>query len=73
MKKELPKKISKKSQSEKKALPKERTELLKMLNEKRLTLRDIRFGTAGSKNKNVKEQRNIKKDIARINTLLKTQ
>ena len=43
---------------------------MKELNEKRLSLRDVRFGVAGSKSKNVKEQRNIKKDIARIHTAL---
>ena len=43
---------------------------MKELNEKRLSLRDKRFGRAGSKDKNVKEQKMIKKDIARIHTLL---
>jgi len=45
-------------------------ELMKELNEKRLSLHDIRFGIAGSKSKNVKEQKNIKKEIARIHTKL---
>jgi ribosomal protein L29 len=49
---------------------KSRVDLMKELNEKRLSLRDVRFGVAGSKSKNVKEQRNIKKDIARIHTAL---
>jgi ribosomal protein L29 len=44
---------------------------MKEINLKRLSLRDIRFGVAGGKSKNVKEQRNIKKDIARIHTALK--
>jgi ribosomal protein L29 len=50
---------------------KSRVDLMKELNLKRLSLRDIRFGVAGSKNKNVKEQKNTKKDIARIHTALK--
>lgn len=50
---------------------KNKVELTKDLDEKNIALHDIRFGIAGSKSKNVKEQRNIKKDIAKINTLLK--
>jgi len=50
---------------------KSKTDLMKELNEKRLSLRDIRFGIAGSKNKNVKEQKMIRKAIARIHTALK--
>ena len=49
---------------------KNKSDLEKELGEKRLAVRDIRFGMAGSKNKNVKEQKNIKKDIARIQTAL---
>lgn len=45
-------------------------ELVKALYEKRTTLRDMRFGTAGSKHKNTKEMVNIRKDIARIMTEL---
>jgi ribosomal protein L29 len=45
-------------------------DLFKELDEKRVSLRDIRFGIAGSKSKNVKEQKNIKKEIARIKTAL---
>jgi len=56
----MKKELSKKSQAD----------LVKELDEKRLSLRDIRFGTAGSKSKNVKEQKTIKKDIARIKTVL---
>ncbi|MEK7669167.1 MAG: 50S ribosomal protein L29 [Patescibacteria group bacterium] len=47
------------------------SDLTKELNEKRLSLREIRFGGAGSKSKNVKEQKNIKKEIARIKTALR--
>jgi ribosomal protein L29 len=43
-------------------------ELIKLLNEKRTALRDFRFGVAGSKIRNVKEGRGIKKDIAQILT-----
>jgi ribosomal protein L29 len=49
---------------------KSETDLIKEFSDKRLQLRDIRFGATGSKNKNVKEQKNIKKDIARILTSL---
>lgn len=50
---------------------KSRADLLKELDEKLLSLRDLRFGVAGSKNKNVKEQKMIKREIARIKTALK--
>lgn len=43
-------------------------DLAKELAEKRAALRSFRFGTAGSKSRNVKEGRGIKKDIARIMT-----
>ena len=48
-------------------------DLIKEFSEKRLQLREIRFGASGSKNKNVKEQKNIKKEIARILTALKEE
>lgn len=54
----------------KETLKKNTEELIKEINEKRLSLRDIRFGGAGSKSKNVKEQKTIKKEIARIKTAL---
>ncbi len=41
-----------------------------MLVEKRTALRGFRFGSAGSKTRNVREGRNIKKDIARIFTAI---
>ena len=50
---------------------KNKNDLEKELNEKSISLRDIRFGMAGSKSKNVKEQKTIKKDIARIKTELR--
>ena len=49
---------------------KNKADLEKELIEKRISIRDIRFGMAGSKNKNVKEQKTIRKDIARIMTVL---
>lgn len=52
-------------------IKKNKKDLEKELNEKVLALRDIRFGIAGSKSKNVKEYSNIKKDIAKIRTVLK--
>ena len=45
-------------------------ELVKMLADKREALRVFRFGAAGSKSKNVKEGRTIRKDIARIMTAI---
>lgn len=50
---------------------KEQQELQKELDEKRVSLRDIRFGIAGSKNRNVKNVKLIKKEIARIKTALR--
>ena len=44
-------------------------DLIKMLNEKKESLQAFRFGGAGTK-KNVKEGRNIRKDIARIMTAI---
>lgn len=43
-------------------------DLQKALAEKRVILRDFKFGTAGSKTKNVKEGKMARKDIARIMT-----
>ncbi|MBI1998788.1 MAG: 50S ribosomal protein L29 [Parcubacteria group bacterium] len=47
---------------------KQEDELKKLLLEKQKALRLFRFGVAGSKAKNVKEGRNLRKDIARILT-----
>jgi ribosomal protein L29 len=52
-------------------IKKSEIDLIKELNEKRLALRDLRFGIAGSKNKNVKQQITYRKEIARIQTVLK--
>jgi ribosomal protein L29 len=43
-------------------------ELKKLISEKREVLRHFRFGSAGSKTKNVKAGHVTKKDIARIMT-----
>lgn len=45
-------------------------DLIKTLGEKREALRKLRFGTSGSKTRNVKENSSLKKDIARIMTEL---
>ncbi|MEN9560793.1 MAG: hypothetical protein RIQ56_66 [Candidatus Parcubacteria bacterium] len=45
-------------------------DLNKELNEKRENLRAFRFGGAGSRSRNVKEGRNLRKEIARILTEL---
>ncbi len=52
---------------------KDKKDLEKDLSEKYVALRDIRFGTAHSKSKNVKQYANLKKDIARIKTALNNQ
>ncbi len=48
-------------------------DLRKMLAEKRDALQTFRFGLSGSKVKNVKEGREIRKEIARILTQLNTK
>ena len=45
-------------------------DLVKLLDEKKEALRVFRFGAAGAKAKNVKEGRVIRKDIARILTMV---
>ena len=45
-------------------------DLVKLLIEKRNALQTFRLGNAGSKTKNVKEGRTIRKEIARIMTNL---
>lgn len=49
---------------------KKNTDLVSELGDKRIKLRDLRFGIAGSKSKNVKEQKLLKKEIAKILTAL---
>ena len=46
-------------------------DLAKLLREKREALSVFRFGVAGSKTKNVKEGKGVRKDIARAMTLLR--
>lgn len=48
-------------------------DLEKSVLEKREHLRDVRFSVAGSKVKNVRDQRNTKKEIARILTELNSR
>ncbi len=51
---------------------KNKKELMKALTEKKDSLRNFKLGNSRSKTKNVKEGRNIRKDIARIMTELTT-
>lgn len=48
-------------------------DLKKLLNEKRESLRNFRFDIAGSKIRNVKEAKNTRKEIARIETELRVR
>ena len=50
---------------------KSKSELQKILSDNREKLRQLRFDLAAGKVKNVREVRKIKKDIARILTVLK--
>lgn len=43
-------------------------ELLKTIDEKRVALKEFRLGSSGSKLKDVKVGRNLRKDIARLLT-----
>jgi len=45
-------------------------DLIKKINDSVVALRDIRFGVAGSKHRNVKEVKNLKREIARVKTSL---
>lgn len=47
---------------------KKEKELASLLEEKREALRKFRFGISGSKTRNVREGRNIRKEIARVLT-----
>lgn len=49
---------------------KNKNDLTKLLAEKRKALHSFRFNIAGSKTRNVKEGRNLRKEIARIMTEL---
>jgi len=48
-------------------------DLVKMLKDKQVELRNFRFGTAGSKTRNVKEGRSIRKTIAQIMTEMRAR
>jgi ribosomal protein L29 len=48
-------------------------DLQKLLRERRQTLREFRFGSAGSRTRNVREGRNIRREIARMLTELKNR
>jgi len=48
-------------------------ELMTLLGEKRLGLRNFRFAVAGSNTRNVKEGNGLKKDMARILTAEKSK
>ena len=50
---------------------KSKSELQKILSDNREKLRQLRFDLAAGKVKNVREVRKVKKDIARILTILK--
>jgi len=50
---------------------KSKSELQKILSDNREKLRQLRFDLAAGKVKNVREVRKVKKDIARILTVLK--
>ncbi len=54
---------------------KDKTEkdLMKLLAEKAEAMKNFRFGIAGSKVRNVREGRGLRKDIARIETELSRQ
>ncbi len=54
----------------KELLKKNPADLEKEIAEKRVALRDLRFGSAGSANKNVKQAANLKREIARLKTVL---
>ena len=48
-------------------------DLLEMLSEKREALRSFRFGISGSKVRNIKEGRTLRKKIAQVLTQLSTR
>lgn len=52
---------------------KSKSELEKERGDHQIALRGIRFNASGGKSKNVKETKNLKKEIARINTVIKTK
>ncbi|MEI6528315.1 MAG: 50S ribosomal protein L29 [bacterium] len=57
----------------KELLKKTEKELKALLAEKKEAVRVFRFGLAGSKTRNLKEGKNLKKEIAQIMTILNTK
>jgi ribosomal protein L29 len=57
----------------KELLKKTDAELTKLVLEKREALRAFRFGISGSKVKNIKEGRTIRKEIARMLTIINSK
>ena len=55
----------------KKKKKKNTQDCLKLLAEKKKRLQDVRFGDSNTKSKNTKEAANVRKDIAKIKTILK--
>ena len=53
-------------------IKKDRKEVISLLEEKRKTLKDFRFGISGTKTRNTREGRGLKRDIAKILTVLKS-
>ena len=51
---------------------KNKTDLVNLFKEKKEDIRNFRFGLSGSKTRNVKEGKKLKKEIARILTVLNT-
>ncbi len=49
---------------------KKNEDLLKLLTEKEVALKDFRFGISGSKARNVKEGLGLRREIARIKTVI---
>ena len=49
---------------------KSKAELLKVLAEKKQTLRELRFGSAGSKSTNVKAAKSLRREVAQTMTHL---
>jgi len=49
---------------------KTQADLAKMVSDKRESLRTFRFGSSGAKVKNVKEGKTLRRDIARILTVM---
>lgn len=50
-----------------------RTESVKLLHELTAELREFRFGMAGGAKKNIRRARTIRRDIARIKTVMNEQ